>query len=114
MQNCPFCRIAAGDVPATIVHQDDEVVVFRDIRPQAPLHLLVIPRRHIVSLAEAAEGDHELLGRLLLAAAAAAKAAGADADGYRVVTNIGRRAGQSVFHLHFHVLAGRRFSWPPG
>lgn len=114
MQHCPFCRIVAGEAPAQVVYQDDQVLAFHDIRPQAPLHLLVIPRRHIVSLAEAEDGDDGLLGRLLLAAAAAARAAGADEDGYRVVTNIGRRAGQSVFHIHFHVLAGRNFSWPPG
>jgi len=114
MHDCPFCRIATGDAPARLVHADDEVVVFHDLHPQAPLHLLVIPRRHVVSLAAADAADAALLGRLMLAAADAARAAGCADDGFRVVANSGRRAGQSVFHLHLHVLAGRAFSWPPG
>lgn len=114
MDDCVFCRIAAGEVPARVLLADEDVVVFHDIAPRAPTHLLVIPRRHIASLDAAAPEEANLLGRLLLAAAAAARQAGLVAGGYRVVTNCGAGAGQSVFHLHLHVLGGRRFGWPPG
>jgi histidine triad (HIT) family protein len=114
MGDCLFCRIAAGEVPAQVVMEDDEVVVFRDIAPRAPTHLLVIPRRHISSLADVSVDDGALLGRLLLAAAEAARRAGLAATGYRVVTNCGAGAGQSVFHIHLHLLGGRLLGWPPG
>lgn len=110
---CIFCRIASKDVPATIVYEDDDVVAFRDLSPQAPTHVLVIPRRHVASLDEAAEADVQLLGRLMLAAKTIAARDGR-AAGYRVVTNCGASAGQSVFHLHLHVLGGRPMAWPPG
>jgi len=112
MSDCLFCRIAAGEIPARIVHQDDDVVAFHDISPQAPTHLLVIPRRHLESLSVAQARDRDLLGRLL--ATAAEIAAAAELDSWRLVANTGADAGQSVFHLHLHVLGGRRFSWPPG
>jgi histidine triad (HIT) family protein len=109
--DCIFCRIAAGDVPADIVMQNDEVVAFRDTDPQAPTHVLVIPRRHVASA-------HELDDAALSAALFSAMRQVADAegvgDGYRIVTNIGRGAGQSVAHLHFHLLGGRPLHWPPG
>jgi len=110
---CIFCRIAAGEASAQVEFADDRLVVFRDLAPRAPVHLLVIPRKHVASLAEAQSEDAGLLGELLLGAAAAAARAGI-ADGFRVVTNTGPDAGQSVHHLHFHVLGGRRLSWPPG
>lgn len=114
MESCIFCRIAAGEAPAEVVLADDEAIAFRDLMPRAPTHLLVIPRRHIASLAHAVPEDQALLGRLLLLAAEAARRADVAEGGYRVVTNIGAGAGQSVSHLHLHVLGGRRFSWPPG
>lgn len=109
---CLFCRIAAGEIPADIVRSDDAVVVFRDINPKAPTHLLAIPRRHIPSAAELTDADGELLGALFGALKAVADEAGV--SGYRIVTNVGAEAGQSVFHLHFHLLAGRTMAWPPG
>ena len=113
MSDCVFCRIAAGEIPARKLFEDDEVVAFHDLSPQAPVHVLVIPRRHVASLDAAADGDGALLGRLLLAARRAARENGV-AQGYRVVTNSGSSAGQSVFHIHLHVLGGRPMSWPPG
>jgi len=113
MSDCPFCRIAAGEIPARKLFEDDDVVAFHDLNPQAPVHVLVIPRRHVVSLDAAEDGDAPLLGRLLAGARRAAREAGV-ASGYRVVTNCGAPAGQSVFHIHLHVLGGRAMSWPPG
>lgn len=111
--SCIFCRIAGKDVAAKIVHEDDEIVAFRDLSPQAPVHVLVIPRRHIASLDHAVEADRELLGRMMLVAKAVAEQERL-ASGYRIVTNCGPGAGQSVLHLHLHVLGGRPMSWPPG
>lgn len=113
VSECVFCRIAAGEIPADIVESDDDLVAFRDLHPQAPVHVLVIPRRHIASLAEVEPGDGELLAKLFAAPARLARRLGLD-DGFRVVTNSGARAGQSVFHLHVHLLGGRDFDWPPG
>jgi histidine triad (HIT) family protein len=110
MESCIFCRIAGGAIPTPFVHEDRDAVAFRDVQPQAPVHLLVVPRRHVASLKE--EGDEALLGRLLSAARQAAAKAGLEQ--YRVVINTGADAGQSVFHLHLHVLGGRRMAWPPG
>ena len=111
--SCVFCRIATREIPATIVFEDDDLVAFRDLSPQAPTHVLVIPKRHMASLDEAEGQDAELLGRMLLVARAVAAQEGLK-KGYRVVTNCGAGAGQSVFHLHVHVLGGRPMSWPPG
>lgn len=105
--NCIFCSIVAGDVPATFVHQDDRVVAFADIHPQAPTHLLIVPREHLASLDDAREEHAALLGHTLIVAQTLARARGLEAGGYRVGTNVGRGAGQSVFHLHFHLLGGR-------
>jgi len=110
---CVFCRIVAGETPASIVHRDDEVVAFHDVTPQAPTHILVIPTRHITSAAELGDGDRELAGRLILTATRIADQAGLQA-GYRLVINTGRQAGQSVDHLHVHILGGRPMKWPPG
>ena len=112
--DCLFCKIAATEIPADIVHQDDLVVAFHDISPKAPTHVLLIPRRHVASAAELAASDGEMLGRLFSAAAQIAREAGAAESGYRLVTNIGSGAGQSVRHLHFHLLGGRSMSWSPG
>ena len=109
---CLFCRIVRGEIPARIVHETEHTVAFADINPQAPLHVLVIPREHVASLAEAR--DPALIGRLALAAAEIARAEGAEAAGYRTVINTNADAGQTVFHLHLHLLAGRRMKWPPG
>lgn len=112
--DCIFCRIADGDVPATIVHSDEDVVAFRDAHPQAPTHILVIPRRHIPSLDEADPGDAALLGSLLLRARELAREEGMAEDGYRTVLNVGADGGQTVHHVHLHVLGGRAMEWPPG
>ncbi len=112
--DCLFCRIVAGDVPATKVHDDDLVVAIRDVNPVAPTHILVLPREHIASIAELDEAHGPLLGRIAAVSAELARAESVADDGYRVVTNVGANAGQSVDHLHFHLLGGRRFSWPPG
>ncbi|HET8630325.1 MAG TPA: histidine triad nucleotide-binding protein [Thermomicrobiales bacterium] len=112
--DCIFCRIARGEIPAQVVRQNDDAVAFRDLNPQAPTHVLVIPRRHIGSLHEAGEADAALLGRLLLTAREVAEQEGLGTNGYRVVINHGPDAGQSVPHLHLHVLGGRPFAWPPG
>jgi histidine triad (HIT) family protein len=114
MERCIFCRIAAGEAPAKIVLADDDVVAFHDLAPRAPTHVLVIPRRHIVSLAHATPEESEIVGKLMLAGAEVARQTGIADSGYRVVTNCGAEAGQSVFHIHLHVLGGRRFTWPPG
>jgi histidine triad (HIT) family protein len=110
---CLFCRIACGEIPADVVAEGDSWMAFRDIQPQAPVHVLVIPRAHVDSAAEL-EAEPALAGDLLKAVAAVARQEGLVEEGFRVVTNVGERAGQSVMHLHFHLLGGRRMHWPPG
>ncbi len=110
--DCLFCKIASGDIDADIVHEDEAVVAFRDIAPQAPHHILVIPRRHIATLN--ALDDAELGGRLVLAAQRIAADLGVAEDGYRLVMNCNAHGGQTVFHVHLHLLAGRAMGWPPG
>jgi histidine triad (HIT) family protein len=113
--DCLFCKIVAGEIPAKIVKRDENALAFRDIDPKAPVHLLVIPTQHIAAVRDAAAADGEqLLGRLLAFAAELAAEQGLDSDGYRIVANTGRNAGQSVDHLHFHLLGGRKLGWPPG
>lgn len=114
MDDCIFCRIAAGQIPATQVHSDGDIVAFRDIDPRAPTHVLVIPRRHITSVNELGPGDVDLVGRMVLVAKAIAAADGVAGAGYRLVLNTGPDGGQSVSHLHLHVLGGRGMGWPPG
>jgi len=114
MTDCLFCRIVSHQSPAKIIYEDDSVVAIEDIRPQAPVHLLVMPRKHLVSLKEATAEDEAVLGKLHLVAAKVARERGLEAKGYRTVINNGASAGQSVFHLHVHVLGGRVFHWPPG
>lgn len=111
---CLFCKIANKEIDAEIVYEDTHVVAFRDLHPQAKHHLLVIPRRHIATLNEAEDDDAEVLGRLLLTARHLAKELGVAEDGYRVVMNCNRDGGQTVFHIHLHLLAGRQMHWPPG
>jgi histidine triad (HIT) family protein len=112
--NCLFCRIVAGEVPADSVFQDERCIAFRDTNPQAPVHVLVIPRDHMDSLDDAGQKDEAILGHLLRVAARVANEQGLSESGYRTVINTGAGAGQSVFHLHVHVLGGRSLNWPPG
>jgi histidine triad (HIT) family protein len=113
--DCIFCKIASRAIPAPLLHDDPEIVAFADVHPQAPKHLLVIPRRHVRDLPELIAGGHgELAGRLLAVAAEVAAAAGLDKSGFRLVINTGAHGGQSVFHLHLHILGGRHLGWPPG
>jgi histidine triad (HIT) family protein len=111
---CLFCRIARHETPAKILFEDERVLAFEDIRPQAPVHVLVIPKAHVASLNDSPEGSQALLGELLFAARRAALEKGIGDTGYRVVLNTGRDSGQAVFHIHLHVLGGRRLQWPPG
>ncbi len=113
-QNCIFCQIIEGEIPAGIVHTDEHAIAFHDVNPQAPVHVLIIPRDHIESLDEASQRDEAMLGHLLRIAARVANDQGLSESGYRTVINTGAGAGQSVFHLHIHVLGGRPLSWPPG
>ena len=114
MNGCLFCKIVSKEIPAQIVHENDHVVAFRDLRPVAPIHVLVIPKRHITGLHESTAADAPLLGEVMLAARDVAEKLGLDAMGYRTVVNNGPDAGQSVLHLHVHVLGGRTLAWPPG
>ncbi|MEX2528432.1 MAG: histidine triad nucleotide-binding protein [Gemmatimonadota bacterium] len=114
VENCVFCRIVAGEIPAEVVHRDEEVLAFQDLSPQAPVHILIIPRRHVPSLAELDDDDGDLAGRLLLVARQVARDQGVEANGFRLVANTGADGGQSVDHLHFHLLGGRSLGWPPG
>jgi histidine triad (HIT) family protein len=112
--DCLFCRIVTGEIPASIIYQDDRLVAFGDINPQAPLHALVIPRKHVATLNDLSAADDGLIGKMVRRAAAVAKEHGYADRGYRTVFNTNREAGQTVFHVHLHVLGGRTFSWPPG
>jgi len=112
--DCLFCKIRDGQIPAAVTHRDDHVFAFKDIAPKAPFHQLVVPLRHVARLADAGPADAVLLGRLMLAGARLAREAGYGESGFRVVMNSGEEAGQTVLHLHLHVLAGRPLTWPPG
>jgi histidine triad (HIT) family protein len=112
--DCLFCKIRDGRIPSTITYRDEDVFVFKDIGPKAPLHELVVPIRHIATLADAENEDAALYGKLMVIAAKRAKDSGQAADGFRVVMNAGAAAGQTVHHVHLHVLAGRTLTWPPG
>jgi histidine triad (HIT) family protein len=114
MTSCIFCKIARGEIPATLVHEDEHVVAFRDLNPQAPTHVLVIPRRHVATLNDLTDADGELIGRMYLAAKRVAERDGIAEEGYRTVVNCNAAAGQSVFHIHLHLLGGRPMDWPPG
>jgi histidine triad (HIT) family protein len=112
--DCIFCKIVAGDIDADIVYQSEELVGFRDLNPQAPTHVLIIPRRHISTINDITESDAELIGQLFVAAKEIAAQEGISEPGYRVTMNCNAGAGQSVFHVHLHLLGGRQFTWPPG
>lgn len=114
MSECLFCRIVARTIPSKIVFEDDVAVAFEDVNPQAPVHVLVVPRRHVGSIAELQAADAGLMGHLMVAGAAIAKQKGVSESGYRIVINTGKNGGQTVFHLHLHVLGGRPMHWPPG
>ena len=114
MNDCIFCKIAAGEIPSAKVYEDADCVAFNDISPQAPTHVLIIPREHVASLAEAEQRHREALGHLFLTAAHIAREKGFAEDGYRVVVNTNRDGGQTVYHLHVHLLGGRQFLFPPG
>ena len=112
--SCIFCKIARKEIPSKIVYEDEDVVAFDDLKPQAPLHVLIIPRRHIATIADLNDTDALIAGTLIIAAKKIAAARGLNESGYRIVLNCNRDAGQEVFHIHAHLLAGRKFSWPPG
>jgi histidine triad (HIT) family protein len=114
MSDCIFCKIIAGEIPADIVYQDDLVIGFRDLNPQAPTHVLLIPRKHIATINNIEAKDEAIVGRLLSAAKQVAKQEGLAEDGYRIVMNCNEAAGQTVFHIHLHLLGGRNMTWPPG
>ena len=114
MTDCIFCKIVSGDIPGDISDQDDDVLAFRDLNPQAPTHCLVIPRKHISTINDIQQEDAELVGKMYLAAKQIAKDEGIDESGYRCVMNCNAGAGQTVFHIHLHVLGGRGMQWPPG
>ena len=114
MSDCLFCRIISGAIPAPKVYEDDLVIAIQDISPKAPHHLLLIPRKHIVNCLDIATEDRELIGHIHMVAAKLAEERGVAESGFRVVTNTNADAGQSVFHIHFHFLAGRQLQWPPG
>lgn len=114
MADCLFCKIIAGQIPSSNVFEDDDLFAFNDINPQAPMHVLVVPKRHIPSLNELQPADDALVGEMVRRAGLLAKERGYDGGGYRTVFNTNRDAGQSVFHIHLHVLGGRSLAWPPG
>jgi histidine triad (HIT) family protein len=114
MADCLFCKIINRQIPSSIVYEDERVLAFNDINPQAPTHILLVPKRHISSLNDLAAGDDQIVGELARRAAAIAKSSGIDVSGYRVVFNTNRDAGQTVFHIHLHLLGGRAMNWPPG
>jgi len=114
VEDCIFCKIIAGEIPSNVVLETKDVIVFRDLIPQAPVHLLAIPRQHIATINDLQDTDALQMGNLFLAAKAAAEKEGIAEEGYRTVMNCGEGAGQSVFHVHLHILGGRPLSWPPG
>ncbi len=114
MIDCLFCKIVAGEIPADIIHETDTTVAFRDINPQAPTHVLIIPRKHIATINDIDDEDREIVGSLYTAARDIAAAEGIADEGYRVIMNCNEGAGQTVFHLHLHLIGGRQMTWPPG
>jgi len=112
--NCIFCKIIAKQMPSRIVYEDDLSIAFHDVNPQAPTHILIVPKKHIPEIHSMAASDKELIGHLFLVARKIADEMGLDKNGYRMVINNGAGAGQTVFHIHLHILSGRRFMWPPG
>jgi histidine triad (HIT) family protein len=113
-ERCLFCRIANGEIPSKKVYEDDQVFAFHDINPQAPTHVLIVPRKHIASLDALTDADAALIGNVVVRAAEIARNLHLTSEGYRFVVNMGEAAGQTVFHIHFHILGGRNLGWPPG
>ncbi len=114
MAECIFCQIVQGQLPAEIVYEDEEILAFKDIKPAAPIHILFIPKKHIATLFDISEEDEQLLGRIQQAAVKVARDMGLEDKGFRLVVNCQEGGGQVVFHIHYHLLAGREFQWPPG
>lgn len=114
MEDCIFCKIVRGEIPCTKVYEDDAMLAFKDIEPQAPIHFLIIPKKHIKDLLSLSEGDCDLMAKVQQVVKKLALQEGLDEKGFRLVTNCGKAAGQSVFHLHFHLMGGRNFTWPAG
>ncbi|WP_138204757.1 histidine triad nucleotide-binding protein [Haloimpatiens lingqiaonensis] len=114
MENCIFCKIAKGDIPCSKVYEDEKILAFKDIEPQAPIHILIIPKHHIESLNSLSEEDADIVTYIFMKAKQLAKDLGVAESGYRIVNNCGEDGGQTVKHLHFHMLAGRNLQWPPG
>lgn len=114
MEKCLFCKIANGEIKSDLIYEDDNIVAFNDIRPQAPVHVIIIPRRHIERVSDIDKKDRNLAGDLILAAATVARKKNIEKSGYRLVINCNKDAGQEIFHIHIHLLGGRKFSWPPG
>lgn len=114
MDNCLFCKIVRGEIPSSKVYEDEKILAFKDITPAAPVHILIIPKKHIGSVNELEQEDIELIGHIFITAKAIAKEQEVDTSGYRIVTNCGEQGGQSVNHLHYHLLGGRALAWPPG
>ena len=114
MDNCLFCKIVKREIPGSIVYEDDRLLAFNDINPQAPTHVLIVPKRHIASLTDLKPDDDQIVGEMVRRAAAIAAERGISAGGYRTVFNTNRDAGQTVFHIHLHLLGGRGMAWPPG
>ena len=112
--SCLFCKIVAGEIPASKVYEDDQLIAFNDINPQAPTHVLIVPKRHVATLNELSAADDALVGAMVRRAAEIAKEKGFDGPGYRTVFNCNAQAGQTVFHIHLHLLGGRPLAWPPG
>jgi histidine triad (HIT) family protein len=114
MSSCLFCRIVAGEIPASKVYEDDRLIAFNDINPQAPMHVLVVPKKHVATLNDVTAAEDDLVGAMVRTGAAIAKERGFDGSGFRTVFNCNAQAGQTVFHIHLHVLGGRVMTWPPG
>lgn len=113
-QDCLFCKILAGDIPADVIYESDSAIAFRDVNPKAPVHVLIIPRKHIATINDLDSSDEAMVGSMIMAAKEIAYDEGLADDGYRVVMNCNQAAGQSVFHIHMHMLGGRTLAWPPG
>ncbi|MFQ5559574.1 MAG: histidine triad nucleotide-binding protein [Nitrospinota bacterium] len=114
MKECLFCKFVRKEIETTLLYEDDDLIAINDINPQAPVHILLIPKKHLSSTLEATEGDKQLLGSVLLASGKIAKEQGLSENGFRVVVNTGNHGGQTVFHIHFHLVGGRQMGWPPG
>lgn len=114
MTDCLFCKIRDGEIPADIIFENDELLAFNDVNPQAPVHILIIPKKHISTINDLEDNDEQIMGKLFTAAKIIAQQKNVSDDGYRLVTNCNEKAGQTVFHIHMHLLAGRAMTWPPG